>query len=201
MTAEVTTGSLDYREILQQAVQAYRSGSSDRPKSSLVVEALLQAETAAKRQRLQYPFEGLAGEWRLCYTTGVKKKRRGGISLGKGFYLPSWTPACIGFEPQEQDNQAQISNQIQVSGLTLRFTGPARYLDRKNLLAFDFNHLQILLGNRSLYQGGFSTGKDKTSNFDQRPIGKLPFFAFFLITDELIAARGRGGGLALWLRQ
>lgn len=201
MTAEVTTGPLDYREILQQAVHAYRSGSSDRPRSSLVVAALLQAETAAKRQRLQYPFEGLAGEWRLCYTTGVKKKQRGGISLGKGLYLPFWTPACIGFEPQEQGNQAQISNQIRVGGLTLRFTGPARYLGKKNLLAFDFNHLQILLGNRTLYQGRFHTSKDKTSRFDQRSIAILPFFAFFLVTDELIAARGRGGGLALWLRQ
>ena len=32
------------------------------------------------------------------------------------------------------------------------------------------------------------------------PIAKLPFFAFFLITENLIAARGRGGGLALWIK-
>jgi len=38
-------------------------------------------------------------------------------------------------------------------------------------------------------------------NFYDQPIAKLPFFAFFLVTEDFIAARGRGGGLALGLRR
>jgi hypothetical protein len=36
--------------------------------------------------------------------------------------------------------------------------------------------------------------------FYQDSIKKQAFFAFFVITPDLIAARGRGGGLALWTK-
>jgi len=37
-------------------------------------------------------------------------------------------------------------------------------------------------------------------NFYDQPIAKLPFFAFFLVTEDFIAACGRGGGLLLLRR-
>ena len=44
-----------------------------------------------------------------------------------------------------------------------------------------------------------STNKDEIKDFNEQPIAKLAFFAFFLVTEDMIAARGRGGGLALWI--
>jgi hypothetical protein len=189
----------EHLTVLQQAVAAYRDGKSQRPGAEAVVNALLQLEKVAKQQRSHYSFESLTGEWRLCFTTGVRKRRQGGIALGKGFYLPGFAPAGIGFAPGAEPGKGQISNQIQVAGLTLRFTGPAKYLDRKNLLAFDFTQIQICAGDRPLYSGGFRGGRKKNAAFDQLPIAQLPFFAFFLVTPDFIAARGRGGGLALWI--
>ncbi|MBD1995016.1 hypothetical protein H6G00_00005, partial [Leptolyngbya sp. FACHB-541] len=93
------------------------------------------------------------------------------------------------------------SNQIQLGGFKLRFTGPAKYLDKKNLLAFDFTQVQFELGERSLFTADFRGGKAKVAAFEQIAIAKLPFFAFFLVTEEFIAARGRGGGLALWIQE
>jgi hypothetical protein len=197
---EQTAIASEHLTVLQQAVNAYRDSRFQRPAAATVVNALLQLEKAAKQERSHYSFESLSGQWQLCFTTGVRKQRQGGVRLGKGFYLPGIAPAGIGFTPGTEANKWQISNQVQVAGLTLRFTGPAKYLDRKNLLAFDFTQIQVRMGDRTLYSGGFRGGKKKNEAFDQLPIAQLPFFAFFLVTPDFIAARGRGGGLALWLR-
>ncbi|MEY3298237.1 MAG: hypothetical protein RLZZ597_1497, partial [Cyanobacteriota bacterium] len=43
-------------------------------------------------------------------------------------------------------------------------------------------------------------GRVGADHFPSTPIAKLPFFAFFAATDQYLAARGRGGGLALWVK-
>ena len=221
----------DFVQVLSQAAKSYRvsaqptanqqaepSGETaiDRPPAEAVVQALLQAELAAKQQRLQYPFADLVGEWRLCFTTGVKKRSpskgqtkgqtRGGTRLKKGVYLPQWTPAQIGFFAAPEAvaagfGQGIITNQISLGAVRLRFTGPAKYLGKKNLLAFDFTQVAIDCFGKTVFQIGFRGGQTKAAQFEQRPIAKLPFFAFFSVTPDWIAARGRGGGLALWIRE
>lgn len=169
-----------------------------RPAAKAVIAALLAAEKAAKQQRLAYSIEELQGEWRLCFATGTRKQRQGGIALGRGFYLPGFLQAQIGFEQLEPERLG-IHNQIQVGALCLRLTGPARY-HSKNLLAFDFTQLELRLLGRQLYSGQFGSAQTGSPAFEQKPIAKLPFFSFFLVTASLIAARGRGGGLAIWTR-
>lgn len=201
MPVDLTPNSTDYSTVLQQAAIAYRHHTADRPDAATLTHALLSAEKDAKHQHRHYPFAALSGQWRLCYTTGVRRQRQGGIRLRKGFYLPRLADAQIGFDPSLiESDRGQISNQVQLGGLTLRLTGPAKCLAR-NLLAFEFTQIQFLLGDRRLYQGTVRGGKEKAEAFAQLPIGQLPFFAFFWVTDEAIAARGRGGGLALWIRQ
>ena len=60
--------------------------------------------------------------------------------------------------------------------------------------------MQLCLFNHAIYTGKFRGGKAATTDFYSQPIAKLPFFAFFLVTYDFIAARGRGGGLALWVK-
>ncbi|MER3494777.1 MAG: hypothetical protein C4323_22620 [Mastigocladus sp. ERB_26_2] len=48
--------SPDFTTVLEQAVSAYRGEASDRPAAPAVVNALLQAEKAAKQQKLTYSF-------------------------------------------------------------------------------------------------------------------------------------------------
>lgn len=180
--------------------------NSDRPSATVVVDALLQAEKTTKQQRLNYKFDSLIGKWRLCFATGTRKVRqRGGIILGKGFYWPKFTPTYISFAQTTPATdgtpvRGEISNQVQLGPVLLKLTGPAIYLGKKNLLAFDFTHIQISLFSHTIYNRPIRNNKAQTEDFDNQPIGKLPFFAFFLVTENLIAARGRGGGLALWLR-
>ncbi|MCU0551978.1 MAG: hypothetical protein MUC48_21790 [Leptolyngbya sp. Prado105] len=183
-------------EVLSQAVLAFRSGIP-RPDADRIVEALLQAEKSAKQSPQPFSFDQLIGQWRLCFATGTRKLRQGGIQLKKGYYVPKLAKAQISFE---RDGAEKIGNLAQIGALQLRFTGPARFQPKKNLLAFEFTQIQVSLGSIVLKKGAVRGGEAKEKEFAEMKISKLPFFAFFLITDDLIAARGRGGGLALWVR-
>ncbi|MBD2569686.1 hypothetical protein [Anabaena lutea] len=203
MKADLTsTTTPDFVSTLSQAAAAYREGSK-LPAAEVLVNALLQAEKTAKQQRLNYPFDSLIGKWRLCFATGTKKvRKRGGIILGKGFYLPKFAAAHISFSPslEQASGRGEIGNQVEFGQVSLKLTGPAQYLGKKNLLAFDFTQMQFSLFNRVVYNQPIRSGKVDTEDFYNQPIAKLAFFAFFLVTEDFIAARGRGGGLAIWIR-
>lgn len=207
MTIDAPFTDLPVVTILAQATAAFRGAGGTLPAAEAVGNALLQVEKAAKQQRLTYHFESLLGQWRLCFATGTRKARkRGGIILGKGFYVPKFVPAYISFAAQVQtpggdSGRGEISNQVQLGMLLLKLTGPCQYLNKKNLLAFDFTQMQLNLLGRTVYSGNIRGGKAKAQNFYNQSIAKLPFFAFFLVTEDFIAARGRGGGLALWIRE
>ncbi|MBN3957968.1 hypothetical protein [Nostoc sp. NMS8] len=205
MTADLTsTATSDFVTVLSQATAAYRGQRSTRPSTEILVNALLQAEKAAKRQRLTYPFESLLGKWQLCFATGTKKVRqRGGIVLGKGLYVPKFIAIHISFNAAlEQDSgRGEIANQVEFSPFLLKLTGPVQYLGKKNLLAFDFNQMILSVFGGVVSNRAIRSGKVQTEDFYNRSIAKLPFFAFFLVTEDFIAARGRGGGLAFWIRE
>ncbi|PIG92097.1 hypothetical protein [Gloeocapsopsis sp. IPPAS B-1203] len=181
----------DFMTTLTDAVRKKR----DRPSASSVILALLQAETTAKQQRITYPLESLIGDWRLWFTA-PRTHLQNGKALGKGLYVPQFAPAQISFS---REDKLLISNQIQLGSLRFKLTGSAKYFSKKNLLAFDFNRMQVCLFNRAIYDGKFRS-KTMASSFNEQPIAKLPFFAFFLVNEDFIAARGRGGGIALWVR-
>lgn len=207
MTTDLaSTDSPDFVAILARAAAAVQGRRSDRPRAKEVVIALLQAEKAAKQQRLRYPLESLLGNWRLYFTAPRQAHLKGGTVLGKGFYVPQIAPAQISFSTSAPSSsqslgQLEVGNQVQFGSLLFKLTGPAQYLGKKNLLAFDFTYMQLLLFGRAMYSGRFRSGNAQAKNFYNQPIAKLPFFAFFLVTEDFIAARGRGGGLALWVKE
>ena len=212
---QISNASLDFVTTLAQAAARLRAKMGDRNASSqenypppkVVTEALLHAEKAAKQQHQRYPVDSLLGYWRLCFTTSGKVHLRQSIVSGKrGFYVPQISPAQISFTTpasttDSSPDDVEIGNQVQLGPLLFRLTGQTRYLDQKNLLAFDFTHMQLSLFGKTLYQGTFPWRKTQAQDFHNQPLSKLPFFTFFLITEDFIAARGRGGGLALWVKE
>jgi hypothetical protein len=203
MTANLTsTNTADFLDILSQIAAAYREGRKP-PAAEVVVNALLQAEKTAKQQRLNYPPTSLIGKWQLCFATGTKKvRKRGGIILGKGFYVPKLVKIYISFSTTMEEAlvRGEIANQVELGSISLKLTGPAQYLGKKNLLGFDFTQMQISLFDRVVYNQPIRSGKVQSEDFYNQSIAKLPFFAFFLVTEDFIAARGRGGGLAIWAK-
>ncbi len=203
ITNEAATQA-DYLETLAQVVQSLR-GMGDRPPkrppAAQVVDALLQAEKATKHKHTTYTLAQLVGTWRLVFVAPRSARQKAGVSQGRGWYVPAAIPAQIAFAADAADaTMGAIANQIRLGGIQLRLTGPLKYPGKKNLLGFDFTQAEFSLFGRPLYRGSFASGKRNGVPFDQQSLGKLPFFAFFVVTDDLIAARGRGGGLAIWLR-
>ena len=87
----------------------------------------------------------------------------------------------------------QINNSINVGALELRFSGRSQLSKRKRqVLTFSFDELRFSFAKRLLFQ-------------QQLPMpapGREPFFALIARNPSgWLAARGRGGGLALWTLQ
>ncbi|PSN16376.1 hypothetical protein C7293_02920 [filamentous cyanobacterium CCT1] len=181
-----------------EALEAVAGGT--RLDGRQVTAALLKAEQQTKRQRQPLSVGALLGTWRLRFTAPNKPAYRAGQPTSKGFYMPGLAIATISFS-QADDEQLSIQNQLQVGPLRLRFTGPAKFLAKKNLLAFDFVRLQVLVGGLSLINLPLRSKASKAGDFATASVAKLPFFSFFAAQESYIAARGRSGGLALWVRQ
>jgi hypothetical protein len=188
----------------EQVTKLLQINASSKPPASELVEALLTVEKTTKRNRESYAFQQLLGTWRLRFVTGTKKTRqRAGIMLGKGRYLPSWVKISLSYTANEEEKASgigRVQNLVKLGSLQFSLTGPIKFLTPKNILAFDFTRMAIALFGIKLYDGYIRNGKNSEVNFYRETIQKQAFFNYFLVREDLIAARGRGGGLAIWVR-
>lgn len=111
-----------------------------------------------------------------------------GLSPGGGRYFPltavqRWDAAS-----------GTIENGIFLGWLAaLTFSGPYAFVGKK--LSFDFDTLRIKVGPAPAINIPL---KKKIEAYIPGP--KDPFFLFFAVNENLVAARGRGGGVAFWAR-
>ena len=188
--------------ILEQAAKLHSQPSPD-----VVVATLLAAEKNAKKTKTRYSFEQLIGNWQLCFITGTKKTRKkAGIVLGAGRYIPQWiAKISIAYsaesvaEGAENSEIGQVENSVKVGAIELTLSGPTKFLPN-NILAFDFTRMTVKLLGKTVYQGYIRGGESREAIFFSSSVGKQAFFVYFLVENGIIAARGRGGGLALWGR-
>lgn len=146
-------------------------------------EQLLALESKARQQGSGLEKQDLLGCWTLEQI------------WAKGQHMPStWSSGLLRslqarLEISQSDDALLLSNAVTLGVLELRFHGCGTLLGRRPLLQFSFDQLQLRLAGRVLLQRALPA-------LDQR---RLPFFA--LIARDAsgwLAARGRGGGLALW---
>lgn len=188
--------------VVSNAVQGFRSTGKRRPDGRTVTAALLQLERTTKQDKQAIPAAALLGTWRLCFSAGKQAKFQSGEPTGSGFYVPKLAIARISFtRSDESEDSLAIANELNVGPLAIRFTGPARYPGKKNLLVFNFTHLQVRCFGLTVYSGAVGSKQRSGQPFADTPVAKLPFFAFFAATEDYIAARGRGGGLAIWINE
>ncbi|MEB3235609.1 MAG: hypothetical protein VKM98_09295 [Cyanobacteriota bacterium] len=144
---------------------------------------LLQRELQARQQGTGLQASDLVGCWRLHQTWGKGQRQ----SSAAASLLLRGLGARL--ELDLQDGALQIRNAVQLGVLELRFSGGAELSGHRPLLLFWFERLELGLGKHVLWA---------------RPIAKperrrLPFFALIARDPQgWLAARGRGGGLALW---
>jgi hypothetical protein len=106
----------------------------------------------------------------------------------------------LAYSQSESQDKGNVENSVQFGLLKIVLTGPVQFYAKKNILAFDFTRMQLSLSGLKLYQGYIRGGKDREASFYNQTLKQQAFFSYFLIEDNYIAARGKGGGLALWVR-
>ena len=149
-------------------------------------ETILALEQTARSQGSEIQPTSLEGVWRLKQTwTREGNRPSPGTdpllrSLGAQFSLSSssdgWT----------------IVNQVMLGALRLRFEGPARLSGPRPLLLFHFRTVELTLGSITLLN----------RSIPEPPSQRQPFFALIATSanGQWLTARGRGGGLALWMK-
>ncbi|MEM8503816.1 MAG: hypothetical protein AAF716_11765 [Cyanobacteria bacterium P01_D01_bin.1] len=188
----------------------YIKGEGKAPASIDVVNALLQAEKENKRAKSDYRYEQLVGEWRLGFVSGTRKVQpRPGASavttVGKGRFIPRFVRIAIAYEPLPENEQGSVTNSVALGPINLRLKGPTKFWQKTNSLGFDFTAIKVslnLLGSDwSAYDGELRGGQTRDAAFKAQMLKDQAFFTFFLVDQDYIAARGRGGGLALWIKE
>ena len=187
---------------LVQAIAFLTTSTATAPAASAVVEALLMAEKTAKQNKVGYTYPQLLGTWRLGFITGTKRTRkRAGIILGAGRFLPYWVKINLSYLPSEPNqNQGTVENSVEFGLLKLVLTGPTQFWQKTNILAFDFTQMKVSVSGLKLYEGYIRGGEKRELNFYKQSLKEQAFFTYFLVQEQSIAARGRGGGLALWAK-
>ena len=193
---------------LDRAAVACLDRQGARPAAAALVDALLTLEQGSKAapSRAEPPLalDALVGTWRLLFVTGTKTSRqRAGVVLGPGRYLPPIPTIAITYDRDRPDNprRGRTTNTVTLGPISLALDGPVETMaGRMPILAFDFTHLTLRAGALNLYQRDLRGGRDRDATFSDVPLKDRPFFTYFWTSDRAIAARGRGGGLALWGR-
>jgi hypothetical protein len=187
---------------LDEAIKFLTTPSAKPPASEAVVEALLMAEKAAKKTKLHHTYSQLLGTWKLGFITGTKRSRqRAGVILGAGRFLPKWVKIQLSYwRSESSQEQGNVQNSVELGPLQLVLTGPTQFWPKTNMLAFDFTRIRVSLSRLKLYEGYIRGGQDREVRFYEQGVKHQAFFTYFLVQDICIAARGRGGGLALWTR-
>ncbi|MDJ0725844.1 MAG: hypothetical protein QNJ38_12100 [Prochloraceae cyanobacterium] len=185
---------------ISEAAKAVVTQEGAKPSPESVVEALLAAEKSSKKNKDKYSIDRLFGSWRLCFITGTKKTRaKAGTVLGAGKYVPNWVKITITYQKSAEFEVGKVDNLVEFGPFKLCVSGPIKLIPNTNILAFDFTRMIVSIFGLKLYSGYIREGKKSEDRFYQTALKDLEvFFVYFLVTDDCIAARGRGGGLAIW---
>jgi hypothetical protein len=205
--------------LLLEVLESYRRGDK-LPGSDRITAALLAAEKTTKRLNRCYNPADLLGEWRLVFVTGTQKARqRAGVVLGKGRVTPRWVRLAIVYAATDEagagmvggervgqlgqlgQSLAMIRNCVSWGPVVLELSGPTRFYAGRNIVAFDFPRIRLALGGRTLFDGFIPKGREREAKFGEQTLKTQAFFNYFWVTEGLIAARGRGGGLAIWVKE
>tara|TARA_Y100000589_G_scaffold176853_1_gene167670 strand:- start:709 stop:1179 length:471 start_codon:yes stop_codon:yes gene_type:complete len=146
--------------------------------------ALVDLEKQARRKGSGLSSGNIEGCWQL---NTIWPKGQTEANAFNGWLLRS-LGACLEISGESADG-LQLRNAVTLAGLTLQFTGPGQLDGRQPLLKFRFEQVELLLGGFTLLKRQLPAPNN----------GREPFFALISRSPEgWMAARGRGGGLALW---
>ena len=152
---------------------------------------LINLEVISKKDGSDINYEELIGIWKF---QSVWKKGSDEIDNISSSILQVFKALLELKKPiSEKANQNyEIKNSINFGVFSIVFYGYALLKGTRPLLIFHFEKLKINLGNLTLINKKLKKPEEN----------KMPFFSLIAISKERnwMCARGRGGGLAIWIK-
>jgi len=135
-------------------------------------------------------YEELLGIWKFQYVWGKESDEINNISSS----ILQVLSAKLELKKKNKKDQLnfEIKNSINFGLLNIIFRGSAELKGLRPLLTFYFEELNISISNFPIFYKELKKPEDK----------KMPFFSLVGIStkDNWLCARGRGGGLAIWVK-
>ena len=135
-------------------------------------------------------YEELLGIWKFQYVWGKESDEIKNIPSS----ILQVLSARLELKRKNKEDQRnfEIKNSINLGLLTIIFIGSAELKGLRPLLTFYFQELKISISNVQVFNKELKKPEDK----------KMPFFSLVGIStkDNWLCARGRGGGLAIWVK-
>ena len=135
-------------------------------------------------------FEELLGIWKFKYVWGKESDKIKDIPSS----ILQVLSARLELKSKNKDDQHyfEIKNSINFGLLNIIFIGNAELKGVRPLLTFYFEELKITISNFPILKKELKKPEDKN----------MPFFSLIGIStkDKWLCARGRGGGLAIWVK-
>ena len=132
----------------------------------------------------------LLGIWKFKYVWGKESDQIKNIPSS----ILQVLSARLELKSKNREDQLnfEINNSIHFGLLKVIFTGDAELKGLRPLLTFYFRELKISISNIPIFNRELKKPEDK----------KMPFFSLVGIStkDKWLCARGRGGGLAIWVK-
>lgn len=173
-----------------------------------------ECEKTRRKENRVAKVEDIHGQWRLQWT-GPKRVFPRGLSDGS---YGSYFPLCA--RQSFNTQKGTIRNGVYVGAdgkiCSLYFDGVFDWQDKGKILEFVFKRVSFTIGTLPAFKYDLDeTQWNKTKAAEQKIVygkkeesvrttpgraGSNPFFKFVFADDKCIAARGKGGGLALWGR-
>ncbi len=154
----------------------------------------LALERLSRRQGSGITAEQLCGRWRLqlLWSKGRAQANPATAALLRG--LQASLSIATREAPSMEQGELTVLNSVQLGALQLRFSGSGNLRGRRPLLEFWFDQLELQLGRQTLWRQAI---------IRQPEPRRRPFFALIARSgaadNDWLLARGRGGGLALWV--
>ncbi len=162
-------------------------------------EELLELERRARHQGSGLEASDLVGIWRLDQVWGKASRQPSALSGALLRGLGARLEIAAGNAAQS----LRLTNAVNLGAVELRFEGEGELRGRRPLLRFWFERMQLRVASRVLWERALERPEPH----------RLPFFALIASSrrhrgepgeaggsaPDWLAARGRGGGLALWL--
>ena len=148
-------------------------------------------ESISKKDGSGIEYEDLIGTWKF---NSVWKKGSKEIDNISSSILQVLSAKLQLKKTNSQNNivDYQIKNSVSFGILSIIFCGRASLKGSRPLLPFFFENLLINIGNFTLVNKPLKKPEEK----------QMPFFSLIAISKEKnwMCARGRGGGLAIWIK-